>query len=115
MNFYDKITGHDMTQQQQALDARMTALPADYQKAWQAVNSQIWSYTDFSGRNLYPILDGIVGLFEESAIEGLPAAAVTGDDIGRFMADIAEAQGAKDYRGKLRDQLNRAVAKHFGK
>jgi len=115
MNFYDKITGHDMTKQQQAMDQRAQQLPSDYQTAWHTLNQQIWSYTDFSGRNLYPILEGVLGLFEESAAEGMPVADVTGANLAQFVADIAAAQGAKDYRGKLREQLNRAVALHFGK
>jgi DNA-binding ferritin-like protein (Dps family) len=111
MNFYDKITGNDMTKQQKEFQLRIEKLPTDYQHAWQAINQSIWTFSDFSGRNLYPILEGILGLFEESVAENLPITAVTGENIEDFISEIARVAGAKDYRDKLRAQLNQTIAK----
>lgn len=52
MNFYDKITGNDMNKQQKEFQLRIDKLPAGYQDAWREHNQKIWSYSDFSGRNL---------------------------------------------------------------
>ncbi|WP_261806570.1 DUF1048 domain-containing protein [Lapidilactobacillus luobeiensis] len=111
MNFYDKVTGHDMTKLQVAYDQRIAKLPQDYQRVWQELNQKIWQFSDFSGRNLYPVLADVVGLFEESAAEGLTASAVTGSSLNNFITELAHVEGAKDYRDKLRARLNETVAK----
>lgn len=67
MNFYDKITGNDMTRALKDFDKRVAKLPQDYQTTWKTIQGKIWKYSDFSGRNLMPILAGILGLLEESA------------------------------------------------
>lgn len=115
MNFYDKITGHDMTKQQQAFQSRIERLPVDYQTTWQELNETIWNFTDFSGRNLYPILEGVLELFEESNAEDLPVDAITGGNVTAFINEVAQAQGAQNYRDKQRDKLNRAIANKLGK
>ena len=111
MNFYDKITGNDMNKQQKEFQLRIDKLPAGYQDAWREHHQKIWSYSDFSGRNLYPILEGIVGLFEESAAEKLPINSVIGENMTTFISEIAEAAGAKNERDKLREHLNQVTKK----
>jgi DNA-binding ferritin-like protein (Dps family) len=115
MNFWDKITGDDMKREYKAVDARAKKLPADYQAAWEQINSHLWLYSDFTGRNLMPIIGGILGLLEESAADGQSVTEVLGDDIPGFCAALAGEEGAKSYRDKWRDQLNKAVAKKPGK
>ncbi|HYE68561.1 MAG TPA: DUF1048 domain-containing protein, partial [Anaerovoracaceae bacterium] len=66
MNFWEKITGNDMTKEMKAFESRTKELPADYQVAWEKINANLWSYSDFTGRNLMPILDGVLGLLEET-------------------------------------------------
>ena len=111
MNFYDKITGNYMNKQQKEFQLRIDKLPAGYQDAWREHNQKIWSYSDFSGRNLYPIFEGIVGLFEESAAEKLPINSVIGENMTTFISEIAEAAGAKNERDKLREHLNQVTKK----
>lgn len=115
MNLYDKVTGNDMNKLQKEYQLRIEKLPTEYQNTWRTLNQEIWKFSDFTGRNLYPILEGIVGLFEESAAEGLSIEAVTGDRIENFISEIAHIEGAKTYRDKLRDQLNKNVKKKVGR
>ncbi|SFB59851.1 DNA-binding ferritin-like protein (Dps family) [Cohnella sp. OV330] len=115
MNLWEKITGSDMTKEMKAFDARAKKLPADYQAAWGELNANLWSYSSFSGRNLMPILDGVLGLLEESAADGQRVQEVLGDDIKGFCAALAGEEGAKSYRDKWREQLNQNVAKKLGK
>jgi len=115
MNFWDKITGNDMTKDLKAFEVRVQVLPAEYQAAWEEVNLNMWHHSDFTGRNLMPILDGVLGLFEEAAADGQTVQAVLGDDIKGFCRAVAGEEGAKSYRDKWREQLNRAVAKKLGK
>ncbi|MGM0123497.1 hypothetical protein IGI37_000869 [Enterococcus sp. AZ194] len=115
MNFYDKVTGNDMNKQQAEFQKRIKKLPQDYQDSWHQLNLKIWNYSNLTGRNIYPILEGLVGLFEESAAEGLPINAVVSEPLDEFVAEITEVEGAKSYRGKLRDQLNKNIAKKLGR
>ncbi|MDR9852333.1 DUF1048 domain-containing protein [Paenibacillus sp. VCA1] len=115
MNFWEKITGSDMTKEMKAFEARAKKLPADYQAAWEDINTNIWSYTNFSGRNLMPILDGVLGLLEEASADGQSVQEVLGDDIKGFCSALAGIDGAKSYRDKWREQLNNNIAKKLGK
>ncbi len=115
MNFWDKITGNDMTKELKAFNSRVKKLPADYQEAWDKIGLNLWAHADFTGRNLMPILDGVLGLLEESAADGQSIGEVLGDDIKGFCAALAGEEGAKSYRDKWREQLNNTVAKKLGK
>ena len=115
MNFWDKITGNDKTKELKALESRAKKLPADYQEAWGEIFTNLMPYTDFSGRNLMPILDGVLGLLEEAAADGQSAREVLGDDIKGFCSALAGEEGAKSFHDKWRKQLNNNIAKKLGK
>jgi DNA-binding ferritin-like protein (Dps family) len=114
MNFWEKITGRDMTKEFQAFELRVKKLPADYQAAWEKIKAELWPHSDFTGRNLMPILDGVLGLLEETAADGQNAREVLGDDIRGFCSALAGEEGAKSYRDKWRQQLNDNIARKLG-
>ncbi len=115
MNFWERITGSDMTKELKVFDSRIKKLPADYQEAWEKINLNLWSHTDLTGRNLMPILDGVVGLLEEAAADGQSVQEVLGDDIKGFCSALAGEEGAKSIRDKWREQLNNTIAKKLGR
>lgn len=115
MNFWDMITGNDMKNEFKLFDMRVKKLPTDYQAAWEEMNSYLWPNSDFTGRKLMPIFEGVLGLLEESAAEGQPVQAVLGDDIQAFCSELANEQGAKPVSEKWREQLNSKIAKKLGK
>lgn len=115
MNFWDKITGNDMKREFNNFELRIKKLPAEYQAAWGEINANLWHYTNFTGRNLMPILDGVLGLLEETAADGQSVQEVLGDDIQGFCSALAGEEGAKSYRDKWREQLNNNIAKKLGK
>ncbi|MGW4058018.1 DUF1048 domain-containing protein [Amycolatopsis sp. NPDC004747] len=115
MNFWETVTGSDMTREFQVFESRAAALPDDFRAAWEQIKENLFPYGDFSGRNLMPILDGALGLLEETAAEGQRAGEVLGDDIEGFCAALAGGQGAGDFRARWRRQLNRNVAKKLGR
>lgn len=115
MNFWEKITGSDMTKEFKTFESRAKKLPADYQAAWNEINANLWPHSDFTGRNLMPILDGVLGLLEESAAEGQNVQEVLGNDIMGFCSALAGEEGAKSFRDKWREQLNNNIAKKLGK
>ncbi|WP_433194371.1 DUF1048 domain-containing protein [Nocardia sp. CA-107356] len=115
MNFWETITGNDLTREYKAFEARAEALPAEYQAAWEEIKIHLFPYSGFTGRNLMPILDGTLGLLEETASDGQSVHEALGDDIKGFCAAIAGEEGAKSYRDKWREQLNKNVAKKLGR
>lgn len=115
MNFWETITGSDLTREYKAFEARAAALPADYQAAWEKIKGHLSPYSDFTGRNLMPILDGALGLLEETASEGQSIHEVLGDDIAGFCTALAGGEGARSYRDRWREQLNRNVARKLGR
>jgi DNA-binding ferritin-like protein (Dps family) len=114
MNFWETITGSDLTREWKAFEARAEALPADYRAAWEQIKVHLSPYSGFTGRNLMPILDGALGLLEETAADGQNIHEVLGDDIEGFCAALAGGEGARSYRDRWRDQLNRNVARKLG-
>lgn len=115
MNFWEKVTGSDMTKELKAFELRVKNLPDDYKTAWEQINSNLWEYSDFTGRNIMPILDGVLGLLEEAASDSQSIQEVLGDDIKGFCSALVGEEGAKSYRDKWREQLNNNIAKKLGK
>jgi DNA-binding ferritin-like protein (Dps family) len=115
MKFLEKITGSDMRKEWKAFESRAQKLPSDHRAAWEDIKANLWPRSDFTGRNLMPILDGVLGLLEESAADGQSVREVMGDDIKGFCSALAGEEGAKSYRDKWREQLNRNIAKKLGK
>ncbi|MEV0650998.1 DUF1048 domain-containing protein [Phytomonospora sp. NPDC050363] len=111
MNFWETITGSDLTRDWQAFEVRAADLPPEHRKAWEEIKAHLFAYGDFSGRNLMPIFDHALGLLEETAADGLSVHEALGDDVGGFCAALAGGQGAKTFRDRWREQLNRNVAR----
>lgn len=117
MNFWQTVTGSDLTREWKALEARADALPADYQSVWAQIKVHLFPYSGFTGRNLMPIFDDALGLLEETAADGQTIHDVLGEDIKGFCAALASAagvEGGRSYRDRWRDQLNRNVSRKLG-
>jgi DNA-binding ferritin-like protein (Dps family) len=115
MNIWDRVTGNDMTKEVKNFEVRAKKLPADYQIAWDEIKSHLWIHSDFSGRNLMPILDGVLCLLEETAADGQNVQEVLGDDIKGFCSALVGEEGTKSFRDKWREQLNNHIARKLGK
>ena len=111
MNFWETITGGDLTREWKAFEARAEALPADYQAAWEQIKGNLFPYGGFTGRNLMPILDAALGLLEEASADVQSIHEVLGDDIPAFCTALAGGEGARTYRDRWREQLNGNVAR----
>lgn len=115
MNIWEKVTGNDMTKELKTFESRVKKLPEDYQVAWEKIKTNLWTHSDFTGRNLMPILDGVLGLLEETAADGQSVQEVLGDDIKGFSSALVGEEGAKSYRDKWREQLNNNITRKLGK
>lgn len=103
-----------MTKAIKSFEARAKVLPAEYQTAWNEIKSNLWVYGDFTGRNLIPILENALELLEVASADKQSIEEVLGDDIKGFCAALVGDEGAKTYRDKWREQLNRNVARKLG-
>ena len=115
MNFWEKMTGNDMRREFKNFEVRVKKLPADYQAAWGKFLENLLPHGDFTGRNLMPILDGVLSLLEETAADGQSVQEVLGEDIKGFCSALAGEEGAKSFRDKWREQLNKNIARKLGK
>ena len=115
MNFLEKITGSDITKELKSFESRAEKLPTDYQAAWQKIKANLLPHSDFTGRNLMPILDGVLGLLEETAADGQEVQQVLGDDITGFCSALIGEEGAKSFRDKWRKKLNKNISKKLSK
>lgn len=113
MNFWDRITGSDMTREMNELDKRAKRLPAEYQKAWKEM-AALWQYGDFTGRNLMLPFANSLELLETAAAEGRSVTELFDGDIQAFCFELADVQGGKSSRDKWRKQLNKNVSKKLG-
>ncbi|MCL3994712.1 MULTISPECIES: DUF1048 domain-containing protein [Streptomyces] len=115
MNFWENVTGSDLTRDWKAFEVRAAALPDDHRAAWVQIKGHLFPYGDFTGRNLTPIVDAALALLEEAAADGQSVHEVLGDDIGGFCAALAGGSGARTYRDRWRKQLNRNVARKLSR
>lgn len=114
MKFWDKMVGNDITNAVKEYDKRAKELSPAYQKAWGQVETQLWTHSDFTGRNLLPIMDGVIGMLEEADAGGLPIDAVFEADLSDFVDSIAGDEGTADFQEKWRRQLNNNIKKKLG-
>lgn len=115
MNFWTTITGSDLTREWKAFEARAEALPDGHRAAWEQIKGHLLPHGDFAGRNLMPILDAALGLLETAAADGQGVHDVLGDDIRGFCAALVGGEGARTYRDRRREQLNRNVARKLSR
>jgi DNA-binding ferritin-like protein (Dps family) len=115
MRFWGTVTGSDLTRDWTAFEVRAAALPDDNRAAWEQIKAHLFPYGNFTGRNLMPILDAALGLLEQTAAEGQGVQEVLGDDIAGFCAALAGGEGARTYRDRWREQLNRNVARKLAR
>ena len=115
MNFMEKMIGSDINREFKNFESRVKKLPEDYQEAWKYIKDNLWLHSDFTGRNLIPILEGVLEMFEESVLEGQLVQEILGEDIQGFCLQLAGEEGAKSLRDKWREQLNNNVARKLAK
>ncbi|MGL4522541.1 MAG: DUF1048 domain-containing protein [Bacilli bacterium] len=114
MNFWEKITGNDLTKKYKAIEARAEKLPVAYQEAWKKIKEELWLHSDFTGRNLVEIFSAAMSVLEEIAAENQPVEDVFGDDVREFCRELVGDDGANSYRDQWRKQLNENIAKKLG-
>ena len=114
MTFWEKVTGNDMTKEFKSFEDRAKKLPVDYQEAWVKIKENLWQHSNFTGRNVMPIIETALVILEETAIDGKSIQDVLGDDIKGFCLELV-GEDSYSFRDKWRKQLNKNIAKKLGK
>ncbi|MGL4452313.1 MAG: DUF1048 domain-containing protein [Sarcina sp.] len=114
MNFWDKVTGNDMTREFQIFEKRAENLPKEYKLVWEEIKKNIWEHSNFTGRNLIVIFDEAITMLEETANEGLNINDVVGNDVEKFSYDLIGKDRVNALRDKWRRQLNNNIKKKLG-
>lgn len=86
MNFWERITGKDMTVARADFAERVKGLPESFQRIWAELDEEIQRYSDLTGRNLIPIMSSLLEFFEETAFDHEDVSAVIGEDKEAFVA-----------------------------
>ncbi|MFE9404992.1 DUF1048 domain-containing protein [Streptomyces sp. NPDC006530] len=115
MNFWEKVTGSDLTREWNAFEARVEDLPGEYRVVWGQIVAHLFPHGNFAGRNLMPILDSALGLLEVAATDGQSVHEVLGDDVRGFCTALVGGAGARTYRDRWREQLNANVARKLSR
>jgi len=91
---------------------RVEALPDEYHFVMDEIRKYLFNVA-MDAQSL-TALQSILELFEEGVAAGRPVLDVTGDDVAGFARDVMTAIQAQTWAGKMGQQLNDRVAKHFG-
>ena len=103
-----------MTKEFKAFELRAEKLPKDYQGAWEEIKSNLWQHSDFTGRNIMPIIDSALCILEETSAEGQSVQEALGDGIKGFCLELLGAKGRNSFRDKWCKDLNNKIAKKIG-
>lgn len=98
MNFFERITGNDITKAAKNFEARVQKLPESYQAACKEIVNYLLPYGDFSGRNLLPVFNGLMELLKIAAADGQNIEEVLGSDVQSFCKEIATSEGLEGSR-----------------
>ncbi|MET3321310.1 UNVERIFIED_ORG: DNA-binding ferritin-like protein (Dps family) [Peribacillus simplex] len=86
---------------------RVNALPEEYSKAMNEIESYMWNFAKGSG--MFELLNNILEMFENSASDGLSVREVVGNDIAEFadsfLAEFPEETWIDKLRNKLRNSI----------
>jgi len=93
--------------------ARVEALPEGYRFVMEQIQKFLFSVA--MDAQSVTVLQAILELFEEGVAAGRPVLEVTGDDVAGFARDVMTAIQAQTWAGKMGQQLNDRVAKHFAR
>lgn len=113
MTFFEKITGYDMTKKHRQLEQRLDLLPNDYQKAGRKIYGKLVLHSDFSGRNIIELSEGVLELLEEMNSQGKSIDEVFGGQLDLFCNELTVDEPSFDIRDKWRKKLNSKIQKRF--
>lgn len=110
-DFLKKVIGDlEGKKEWKAMEARVKALPEDYQTVYHEIKHYLWKS---SGLGMIDPFKDLLERFEEGAANGKHVLELTGDDVAAFADKLV--RGDKAYLYDYREKLNKAIAKKLKK
>lgn len=99
--------------------ARIKALPENYRTAAEAIERYLmYAGGIAAGDVLVRMYDDLVGLFEESAADGVPIRGIVGDDpvefVEAFVSNYSDGSWISKERRRLNESIQRAAGESAG-
>ncbi len=113
MTFFERITGRDMTKKYRELEHRLEQMPVEYQKTGKQIHGKLVLHSDFTGRNIMYISEGVLEFLEEMNEQGKTIEEIFGNDLDTFCNELTKNQPTFDVRDRWRRKLNTKIQKRF--
>ena len=95
------------------MEARVEALPEDYQFVYRKIQHYMWSHAGGDGMEMIPVFADLIELFEAGAADGKRVIEVTGKDVAAFCDELLGTM--KTWTKHWHEALNRDIARRLGK
>lgn len=89
---------------------RVENLPEDYKFVFNIIQSYLWEFADYTGRNTLAAINDLLLMFEDGVENGQDVFSITGEDVGEFANDIV-SEIANTWLEGRKTKLNKKVEK----
>ena len=95
--------------------ARIKAMPADYQIVIGEVQNYFWQFAGGDGMDMMAGIYDLIDFFEEGAANNVPVLDLVGNDVAEFAENALREMQAKRWTDDVKAKINHHVAEKLSK
>ena len=95
--------------------ARIKAMPADYQIVIGEVQNYFWQFAGGDGMDMKAGIYDLIDFFEEGAANNVPVLDLVGNDVAEFAENALREMQAKRWTDDVKVKINKRVAEKLSK
>lgn len=95
--------------------ARIKAMPADYQIVIAEVQNYFWHFAGGDGMDMMAGIYDLIDFFEEGAANNVPVLDLVGNDVAEFAENALREMQAKRWTDDVKAKINHHVAEKLSK
>lgn len=95
--------------------ARIKAMPADYQIVISEVQNYFWHFAGGDGMDMMAGIYDLIDFFEEGAANNVPVLDLVGNDVAEFAENALREMQAKRWTDDVKAKINHHVAEKLSK
>lgn len=95
--------------------ARIKAMPADYQIVIGGVQNYFWHFAGGDGMDMMAGIYDLIDFFEEGAANNVPVLELVGNDVAEFAENALREMQAKRWTDDVKVKINQRVAEKLAK
>ncbi|MBJ7695118.1 cytoplasmic protein [Weissella confusa] len=95
--------------------ARIKAMPADYQIVIGEVQNYFWQFAGGDGMDMMAGIYDLIDFFEEGAANNVPVLDLVGNDVAEFAENALREMQAKRWTDDVKVKINKRVAEKLSK